>query len=53
MISEKKKKSGINQYADQIKEESIRKNFPKENKTAVAIKNFIYCDPPEVILQSK
>jgi hypothetical protein len=53
MFKDKKKKSGLDLYADQIKEVSIRKNFPKQKPQVQEYKNFLYCDPPEVILQSK
>ncbi len=48
----KKKNEGVNAYSEQIKEQSILKRFPKENRLTDE-KNFLYCDPPEVILQSK
>lgn len=51
-VQKKKKNEGVNAYSEQIKEQSILKKFPKENRLADE-KNFLYCDPPEVILQSK
>ncbi len=51
-VQKKKKNEGVNAYSEQIKEQSILKKFPKENSLADE-KNFLYCDPPEVILQSK
>ncbi len=51
-VQKKKKNEGVNAYSEQIKEQSILKKFPKEN-TLLNEKNFLYCDPPEVILQSK
>jgi site-specific DNA-adenine methylase len=53
MLSDKKSKIRINNYSDQIKEVSIRRNFPKEKPISTEESNFLYCDPPEVILQSK
>ncbi len=52
MLSDNKHKIGINNYSDQIKEVSIRRNFPKEKQAVTEDKNYLYCDPPEVILQS-
>ncbi len=52
MLNEKRNKIGINNYSDQIKEVSIRRNFPVQKVVAAEDKNFLYCDPPEVILQS-
>ncbi len=51
-MNAKKEKSGVNKYSEQIKEVSIKKNFPKE-KEVKEDNNFLYCDPAEVILQSK
>lgn len=52
MIKETKKKGdGISSLAGNLKEESIRKKFSKEKKPQT-VKPFLYCDPPEVILQS-
>ncbi len=53
MFNEKKKKVGLNQYSDEIKEVSIRKKFPDKPIPELEHKIFLYCDPPEVILQSK
>lgn len=50
-VQKKKKNEGVDAFSEQIKEQSILKRFPKENPLAVE-KNFLYCDPPEVILQS-
>ena len=55
MINESKIKRGINDFAEEIKEVSIRKHFepPKPISETLNSPNFLYCDPPEVILQSK
>ena len=55
MIIEPKIKRGINDFAEEIKEVSIRKHFepPKPISETLNSPNFLYCDPPEVILQSK
>jgi site-specific DNA-adenine methylase len=55
MINEPKRSKGIYDFADQIKEVSIRKHFdkPKPITETMKRKDFIYCEPPEVILQSK
>lgn len=47
-----KKKIGIIDYSERIKEVSIRKNFPVQKRIIPEEINFLYCDPPEVILQS-
>ena len=54
MISEPKRSKGIYDFADQIKETSIRKHFdkPKPITETMKRKDFLYCEPPEVILQS-
>ena len=53
MFNEKKKKNqGISEFSEQIKEKSILYRFAKESSFSDE-KNFLYCDPPEVILQSK
>lgn len=53
MINEqKKRKAGVNGFSENIREVSIRKNFPKP-RPQLEGKTFLYCDPPEVILQSK
>jgi hypothetical protein len=48
----KKKKEGIEDYIEKIKEVSVRKNFTSSKGMLLENKNFLYCDPPEVILQS-
>ena len=55
MIDEPKKSKGICDYVEQIKETSILKHFPKEKPLTktLARKDFLFCDPPEVIIQSK
>ena len=55
MINEQKIKRRINDFAEEIKEVSIRKHFepPKPISETLNSPNFLYCDPPEVILQSK
>jgi hypothetical protein len=47
----KKDKDGKIDFSD-FKEKSIRYNFPKDKKLPDT-KVFLYCNPPEVILQSK
>lgn len=51
-VKKNKDMQGINAFSDEIKEKSILYNFPKDEKNTYN-KNFLYCDPPEVILQSK
>lgn len=51
-IQKKKKNQGISEFSEQIKEKSILYRF-NEDKYSTDEKNFLYCDPPEVILQSK
>ena len=55
MINEPKPKTGIYDFSQDIKEASIRKHFPKQKPLTETMKrtDFLYCDPPEVILQSK
>ena len=55
MINEPKRNKGIYDFADQIKETSIRKHYTKSKPLTETLKrtDFLYCDPPEVILQSK
>ena len=55
MINEPKRSKGIYDFIDQIKETSIRKHYEKPKPISVSMKkkDFLYCEPPEVILQSK
>ena len=55
MIDEPKQSKGIHDYIDQIKETSIYKHFSKEKPLTKTLtrKDFLYCEPPEVIIQSK
>ena len=55
MINEPKRSKGIYDFIDQIKETSIRKHYekPKPISESMKKKDFLYCEPPEVILQSK
>ena len=55
MIDEPKQSKGIYDYIDQIKETSIHKHFSKEKPLTKTLtrKDFLYCEPPEVIIQSK
>ena len=55
MKNVQKRSKGIYDAVDEIKETSIRKHFskPKPNTESMKEKDFLYCDPPEVILQSK
>ena len=55
MISEPKRSKGIYDFIEQIKETSIRKHYekPKPISESMKKKDFLYCEPPEVILQSK
>ena len=54
MINEPKVGNGINDFSQDIKEASIRKHFSKPKPVTETMKrtDFLYCDPPEVILQS-
>ena len=55
MIKEPKPKTGIYDFSHDIKEASIRKHFNKPKPLTETMKrtDFLYCDPPEVILSSK
>ena len=55
MINEPKLKKGINDFTEEIKEVSIRKHFEPRKQFSETLNspNYLYCDPPEVILQSK
>ena len=55
MINEPKRSKGIYDFIDEIKETSIRKHYekPKPISESMKKKDFLYCEPPEVILQSK
>lgn len=55
MINEPKTSKGIYDFSDEIKETSIRKHYDKPKPLTETMKrtDFLYCDPPEVILQSK
>ena len=55
MINEPKRSKGIYDFIDQIKETSIRKHYEKQKPISDSMKKkvFLYCEPPEVILQSK
>ena len=55
MIDEPKQSKGIYDFVEQIKETAIQKHYEKEKpltKTLIR-KDFLFCDPPEVIIQSK
>ena len=55
MIEDPKQSKGIYDYIEKIKENSILRHYDKEkplNKT-LSRKDFLFCDPPEVIIQSK
>jgi site-specific DNA-adenine methylase len=55
MINEPKKNKGLYEFTEEIKETSIRKHYTKPKPLTETMKrtDFLYCDPPEVILQSK
>jgi hypothetical protein len=55
MIDDPKPSKGIYDFVEQIKEISVRKHFDKEKPMTktLARKDFLFCEPPEVILQSK
>ena len=55
MINEPKQKKGVDEFAEEIKETSIRKHFepPKPFSETMNSQNYLYSDPPEIILQSK
>lgn len=55
MINDIKPQKGISDFSNDIKEASIRKHFSKPKPLTETLKrtDFLYCDPPEVILQSK
>ena len=55
MIDDPKTSKGIYDFAEEIKETSILKHFdkPKPDTETLKRKDFLFCEPPEVILQSK
>ena len=55
MIDEPKQSKGIYDFVEQIKETAIQKHYEKEKPltTTLTRKDFLFCDPPEVIIQSK
>ena len=55
MINEPKRSKGIYDFIEQIKETSIRKHYekPKPISESMKKKEYLYCEPPEVNLQSK
>ena len=55
MIDEPKQSKGIYDYIDELKETSIHKHYDKKKPLTKTLmrKDFLYCDPPEVIIQSK
>ena len=55
MINEPKRDKGLYEFTEEIKETSIRKHYTKGKPLTETMKrtDFLYCDPPEVILQSK
>lgn len=55
MINEIIANKGISDFSKDIKEASIRKHFSKPMPMTETLKrrDYLYCDPPEVILQSK
>ena len=55
MIDDPKRSKGIYDFVEQIKEISVRKHFDKEKPLTKTLqrKDFLFCEPPEVILQSK
>jgi site-specific DNA-adenine methylase len=46
------KDNELNNYIERVKERPIRSNPPIERNKFINDR-FLYCDPPEVILQSK
>ena len=55
MINDPKQSKGIYDFVDQVKETSILKHYDKEKPMSQTLtrKDFLFCDPPEVIIQSK
>ena len=55
MINEPKQSKGIYDFVDQIKEKSILKHYDKEKPMSKTLtrKDYLFCEPPEVIIQSK
>ena len=55
MIDDPKPNKGIYDLIDKVKETSILRNYEKEKPLTKTLsrKDFLYCDPPEVIIQSK
>ena len=54
MINEPKEIKGINDFSEQIKEVPILKHFenPKPITETMQRTDYLFCEPPEVILQS-
>ena len=55
MIDEPKQSKGIYDLSEEIKEKSIRRHFSKEKVMTKTLsrKDFLFCEPSEVIIQSK
>ena len=55
MINEPKQSKGIYDFVDQIKEKAILKHYDKEKPMSKTLtrKDYLFCEPPEVIIQSK
>ena len=55
MIDDPKQGKGVYDFVESIKETSILKHFdkPKPDTETLKRKDFLFCEPPEVILQSK
>ena len=55
MIDEPKQSKGIYDISDEIKEKSIYRHYSKEKvlTKTLARTDFLFCEPSEVIIQSK
>ena len=55
MIDEPKTSKGVYDFIGEIKETPILKHYdkPKPDTETLKRKDFLFCEPPEVILQSK
>ena len=55
MLDEPKKSKGIFDLSEEIKETSIHRHYSKEKVMTKTLsrKDFLFCEPSEVIIQSK
>ena len=55
MIDEPKQSKGIYDFSEEMKEISIHRHYSKEKTMTKTLsrKDFLFCEPSEVIIQSK